>query len=175
MTLNSVIKQIRTVTLSQPQVNSFYFGDGVEWLKLDLKYPAALLQLTGAKPVPGGIDYSFTLLLSDLTHSTPEDVNTPTLIANTIEVQSDMLSILIDVLAFLDNPEYETDKPESTDFDVYDEVPVDDNVAAGAKLSFTLFAPMVRDRCVVDTNRTFITEDGNFYFITEDGEVFQQE
>lgn len=100
MTLNQVVKRIRTVAESHKQVRTFGIGLVSDFLNdHTTKYPAVFLQDTGGRISLTGhaTTLSYRLFFLDLVHQS-EDAK-----VNELDVQSDMLSIAQDILSQMNN------------------------------------------------------------------------
>lgn len=99
-TLNELIKRIRTLALAHKQIRRFATGlAGDLFADHTSKYPACCLQYTagGISTTGHAITVNFRLFLVDLVHVS-EDTK-----QNEDDVLSDMLSIMIDLVAEINN------------------------------------------------------------------------
>src|SRR6185437_13619848 len=103
MTLNQVIRRIKTLALDHRQLRNFYQGLATDWLtdKFTL-YPSALLQFTGGSLSTAGkvLTLNYRLYLADLVHVS-EDTK-----ANELDIQSDMLLVMMDLMAQINYPAF---------------------------------------------------------------------
>lgn len=155
MTLNQVIQELKQIAESHAQIKHFFFGEGVDWTKLVLPYPAVLLQLEA--PVRlirnGGAEIDFSIIVCDQIYQAREDVNDPELRANSTEVMSDMLLIAEDLVALLDDPAAEwVLRSDPVQVQMLSEVQLNQDITAGVKIDFTLALPNIKDRCAVPVN-----------------------
>lgn len=155
MTLNQVIQELKQIAESHAQIKHFFFGEGVDWTKLVLPYPAVLLQLEA--PVRlirnGGAEIDFSIIVCDQIYETREDVNDPVLRANSTEVMSDMLLIAEDLVALLDGPTTEwVLRSDPVQVQMLSEVQLNQDTTAGVKIDFTLALSNIKDRCAVPVN-----------------------
>lgn len=178
MTLNQVIKQLKQIVQSHRQINSFYFGEAANWTTLKLVYPGFLLQLNAAiRIVPGGMEIDFSMYVSDLVFQTEEDVNDASLYANTIEVQSDSLSVVNDIVSLISDPDYDWILRGNVVCTPYDAIPINEDMVAGVKADFTMYVPTVKDRCAapIASDRYFIETESGLDIIQETGEQIAPE
>jgi hypothetical protein len=158
MTLNQVIKRVSQIALAHKQVRNFYYGVPTDFLNdKTTRYASAFLQDT-----PGSLDVSlktqsfgFKLYLLDLVHVS-EDAK-----ENEQDVQSDMLSVIKDLVAEMNHSNYSDWKISATN-------PVTllreefDDLVAGAVIDLTISVPYNLDTCVVPTGELpveFNTDD----------------
>lgn len=176
MTLNQTIQQLKEIAENHSQINSFYYGEPVDWATLNLVYPGLLLTQGPVKIVSGGVEIDFSIYLADLVFQTAEDVNDTSLHANTIEVQSDMLSVVNDLAANIENQDYDWILRSDLNCELYDLVPINEDMVAGVKADFTLFIPMAKDRCAVPhRSGNFLLTEGGLEIRTEDGSSLSPE
>jgi hypothetical protein len=147
LTLNQTITNLKGIILSHNQVRHFFFGEPADWVGAITDYPAALLTLEPFRIVPNGVELDFSLYLSDLVHATPEDVNED-MVANTIEVQSDMISVINEIYGLIDL-EYDWKIVGNFNAATYSDVAVNDDRVAGCKADFTLFIMMSKNICSI--------------------------
>jgi hypothetical protein len=104
LTLNQIVRRIKTIALQHKQLRNFYFGSVTDFLNdKQTQYASIFLQ-----DLPGNIDVSgkvisfpFKMYLLDC-----EDVSNEAQ-KNTLDVQSDMVSVGADLLAEFDHSEYQ--------------------------------------------------------------------
>lgn len=105
MTLNQIVKRVQTICLAHKQVRSFDKGvDITEFLNdKTTKYAATyMLMSTGGISTSGhALTVNCRIYFLDLVNVS-EDTRT-----NTLDVQSDMISVAMDILAQMNNPNYE--------------------------------------------------------------------
>jgi hypothetical protein len=174
VTLNETIQQIKDLTLSHRQVNHFFFGSGVEWVAEGGKtYPSALLSLIApVRSVAGGMELEFSFFFSDLVSREAESVNqVESASGNTIEKQSDMLQVALDMETELRASEYEWDVvTDEATVELFADTPVNDDLVAGAELRFTLFVPVEKNRCAIP-----IDDDADLFIASQIGTPIQTE
>lgn len=177
MTLNNVIQELQKIAQGHAQIKHFYFGEGADWQVVDKEYPACWLSLAGpARLTPVGTEYDFTLWLCDLVSKEVEDVNNKEAHANTIEVQSDMVQVLEDMVAHIDSPvntEWQL-LTQNVNAELYDFVPVNNDYVAGVKGDLTIRVIKGRDCSIIpqsgtDSTNSLLTED-NTPLLTETNE-----
>lgn len=147
MTLNQIVERIRLISIAHKQVRNFYFGLPSDFLKdKTTKYASSFLQ-----DAPGVIDitgkqitFGFKLFLLDLVHVS-QDAK-----ANELDVQSDMTSVALDLMAEMNHSSY-------NDWKVSISNPLTlvreefDDLVAGAVVDFSVSVPYPLDTCVVPT------------------------
>jgi hypothetical protein len=149
MTLNQAIQQLKEIAQSHSQLRSFYFGEPYNWPSLTLEYPACLITQEGVRLLNGALEIDFSIWLADRIFQTEEDVNKPELKANSIEVQSDMLLVLEDLISAIENPDLDwMQSQDSIQIEMYSDNMNDDQVA-GCKGDFTIRFEQPKDRCII--------------------------
>lgn len=147
LSLNQIIRRIRQVSLAHQQVRNFYFGQPTDFLTdKTTVYASAFLQ-----DVPGTVDLTgkalivgFKLFLLDLVNVSARAKE------NELDVQSDMLSVGLDLLAEFDHSSF-------TDWKITLSNPVTlvreelDDLVAGAVFDFSVLVPYDKDTCAVPT------------------------
>lgn len=106
MTLNQLIQRLQNLAQSHKQLHDFRFGDVTEWLAgSDIKYPACFIDIANAT-----IDrtnhqsrYQVQIWLCDLINVAQDSR------ANEVEVFSDLMSIMEDLLALINDPNLQDD------------------------------------------------------------------
>lgn len=172
MTLNQTISLLKVISKSHKKVNHFFFGDVADWLSTkDLQFPSVRLNIDTFRNELGGVELSCEMTFIDLCHETPEDVNDTDLIANDIEVRSDMLTVASDIAAVIDNPNIEgwmvRGDFEGDIFGQYAFKDGDEHSVAGVFYSFKLFLPEARAYCrapidgILQENAAFILSERN--------------
>lgn len=104
MTLNQVIARIEAIALSHKQINSFEFGDVVDFLQgLDVVYPACFLDMSNAvfSKAEKVTTFNFRFWFCDLVNVSEGAKG------NELEVQSDLTSTCEDIIALLSSPTYD--------------------------------------------------------------------
>jgi hypothetical protein len=157
MTLNQVISRIRAISLAHKQVRNFYQGLVSDFLtdKTTL-YPSLFLQDNGGKISPGShsTTFSFKMYLLDLVNVS-EDSKT-----NEQDVQSDMVSVAEDVLAQMNNPNY-NDWVISIDNNLQLLVENDNDLLSGCVVDFSVRVMYPQNVCQVPTELTDYTTIDN--------------
>lgn len=148
MTLNQVIRRIKTLSLAHKQVRAFrrglltdFFADQTS------KYPAVLLQDQGGNISTSGhaTTVSFRLYLVDLVHVS-EDTS-----ENDLDVQSDMLSIGMDLVAEMNAGHFD-DWALSTDNSLQLLYEGGNDLYAGCYVDFSLRIIFTQNTCQVPTD-----------------------
>lgn len=140
MTLNNIIELLRQYAANHAQLNGFGQGPISEYgASSDLKHAVMWVSLSPSRHSQKQMWYQLQLIFSDLVFDDQK---------NALEVQSDMLLVGLDTLAYLrDNPDF--------DFQVDDEVSIDfftermGDLCAGCVLSLTIRDPKPLDRCAI--------------------------
>lgn len=148
LTLNQVVKRIKTIALSQAQVRNFYFGSVTDFLNdKTTKYAAIFLQDEpgNISPVSNALTFNFKLYALDL-ENTSEDTQ-----ANTLDVQSDMLSVCADFIAIANDSSYDDwDLNVSANYVLVRES--FDDMVAGVILDVQVSIPFNSDVCAAPRN-----------------------
>lgn len=148
MTLNQIVNRVKLICLAHKQVRNFYFGAPTDFLTdKTTRYASAFLQDT-----PGSLDVSkkeevigFKLFLLDLVNVSADAKE------NELDVQSDMLEVIKDVLAEMDHSNY-------TDWSISASNPVTilreefDDLVAGVVIDISIRTPYTKDTCAVPTD-----------------------
>lgn len=148
LTLNQIVRRIKLIVLAHQQIRNFYYGAPVDFLTdQTTRYPSAFLT-----DVPAAVDLSqktltigFRLFLLDLVNVSQNAKE------NELDVQSDMLSIALDLIAEFDLGVY-TDWKPAINSPVTLVREQDNDLVAGAMLDFSILVPYDRDACVVPTD-----------------------
>lgn len=99
LTLNQIVRRIKTIALNQKQIKNFYFGSVTDFLNdKTTRYASAFLQDQPGNIDPAGktVTYLFKMYFLDL-ENVSEDTQ-----ANTLDVQSDMVQVAADIVAEID-------------------------------------------------------------------------
>jgi hypothetical protein len=148
MTLNQIISRIKAICLAHQQLRNFYYGTTTDFLTdKTTRYASSFLDDTGGSIDPGAktMSIGFRLYLLDLVNVSANAKE------NELDVQSDMLSIGMDLLAEFDHSLF-------TDWKVSLTNPVTlvmeslDDLVAGVMIDFTVSAPWDKDTCAVPTD-----------------------
>jgi hypothetical protein len=148
MTLNQIVRRIKTIALAHGQVKNFYYGSVTDFLDdKKTRYAGCFLQDNG-----GNIDisartltFNFRIFLLDLVHVSDETA------LNELDVQSDMVSIVADLLAEFDNSVYQDWMPSTSNTITLVREELDDMVA-GAVADVSILTPYIKDTCAVPAN-----------------------
>ncbi len=156
MTLNQIKKRIEVLSLSHDQINSFYFGNKVEFdVNGDINYPVCFCEER-----PGSIDrdnhlqwYNFRIYLFDRVFVSE---NTE---GNETEVLSDMASVAADLIAMFMSYEYQDEwvvsgvnNRESLTEELGDMV-------AGSVIDFGIGVEFIADRCQIPASDVTFEND----------------
>lgn len=148
MTLNAIINRIRAITIAHDQIREFARGNATDFFagKTAL-YAAACLEDNG-----GGFDLgtktltiAFRLWLLDLVHVSNDTKE------NELDVQSDMLSVALDLIAEFAHDQY-------SDWRVEPSNPVtfvtehENDMLAGVVVDFSISTIYARDVCAVPSD-----------------------
>lgn len=152
MTLNQVVTRLQNLSETHKQVNTFLFGDMVEFLANgDVTYPALFVDMTS-----GGIskDKRLTSWDFDLWFCDLADV-ADNARANELEVFSDLTSIAQDYKAMLSFSDYQSDWDigEASALSYYKEKFED--VVCAVKMSVSISVRYDSNRCVVPAKMNF--------------------
>lgn len=157
MTLNNVIQRIKSLALGHKQVRSFYQGLVTDFLTdKTTKYPAVFLQDNGGSISLSGhaTTLSYRLFLMDLVHVSEESKQ------NEQDVQSDMVSIAMDLLAQMNNGQY-SDWIISADNNLQLVVENDGDMHAGCILDISIRIMFEQNICQIPTDITDYTPTDN--------------
>jgi hypothetical protein len=172
MTLNQVIKRLKTVIAANTFINSIYVGEVSEWGELpNVVYSNALIVIGDVTPQGAEYEVAFTVYFSDLLEDGAD---------NRVNIFSDTLQIAQDIAADLNEEEandfiFNLTKPIT----FYDDVRGTDNTdrVAGVIMDFSLRARYI-NKCSIDheeRKRITIITDTGLEILTEDGEYIQNE
>lgn len=146
LTLNQVVKRLRSLALSHAQVNSFFFGDPHEFdANGEITYPGCFLEQQ-----PGTIDrathfqrLNFRVYFLDLVgvSSGTEE--------NETEVLSDMNQVAVDFFAMLLSSEYQDDWMVEERTTVTPGTESLNDMVAGVVMEISIMVEFLADRCVI--------------------------
>lgn len=149
MTYNQVIKRIKTICLAHKQVRSFYRGFAQDFLSdKTRKYPAIFMEDSGGLVSTDGHSATFKFRLSfwDLVNVS-EDAKT-----NEQDVDSDMVSICLDVIAQMNYPGWQ-------DWKISSENPIEmvisennDDEYGGCTVDFSASVMYTQNVCAVPSD-----------------------
>lgn len=148
MTLNQVIARIKYLALAHRQVRSFTTGMTSDlFTDKTKKYPACCLQYNaGSISISGGATtINFRMFLVDLVHVSENAKD------NQDEVLSDMLSILMDLIAEMNNSSYD-DWRLSIDNSIEGIYEEEGDLYAGWFIDFSIRTIFSQNRCQVPTS-----------------------
>ena len=138
MTLNQIIKQIKSYGENHPQINYVLFGEFADKLDdEDVTYPAMFIDLQSANFSAKQLSYVFNIYLLDR-HLQETDA---------LEVLSDMSLVAEDMVALFRAP--------TTTWVVDDSLPMqffreaDPDFLAGVRIDVTLTLPSLNNRCQI--------------------------
>lgn len=153
MTLNQVLKRIKTISLSHKQIRDYRKGLVTDFFAdKTAKYPAACLQdLNGNISTSGHAStFNYRLFLADLVHVSADTGS------NEDDVLSDMVSIAMDLLAQLNYGGYD-DWKVSTDNNLEFFVEREGDMLAGVIIDFSVRIMYEQNVCQVPTEITDYT------------------
>lgn len=148
MTLNQIISRIREISLAHKQVRNFYFGAPTDFLTdKTTRYASSFLQDTESSIDVLGkqVTFGFKLFMLDLVHVAADSKQ------NELDVQSDMVSVVLDLIAEMNHSLY-------TDWKISASNPLlilreeFDDLVAGAAVDFSISVPYPLDTCAVPTD-----------------------
>lgn len=148
LTLNQVVKRIEIIALSHAQVRNFYFGSVTDFLNdKTTKYASIFLQDEpgNISPLSNSLTFNFKLYALDLENVSEEAQ------ANTLDVQSDMLSVCADFIAIANDSTYDDwDLNVSTNYALVRGMY--DDMVAGVILDVQVAIPYSSDVCAAPRN-----------------------
>lgn len=162
MTLNQIIGRVRTLALAHKQIRRFKTGLIDDWFAdRTAKYPACCLQYSagGIGTTSHVITVNFRLFLMDLVHVSEDTKD------NQDDVLSDMLSIIMDLVAEINAPAY-GDWLISADNTLTPIIEGENDLAAGWSIDFSIQAPFTQNICQIPTDVFDFPDAG------DDGPVF---
>lgn len=145
MTLNNVISRIKTIALAHKQVKSFFYGAVSDFLNDHTTlYNAVFLQDNGGSISLGrhATTLNYRLFIMGLVHVASETKE------NEQDVQSDMISIAMDLLAQMNDGNY-NDWKISPDNNLQLVVENDGDMHAGVIIDFSVSLPFKQNICAV--------------------------
>jgi hypothetical protein len=153
MTLNQIIKRIETLALGHKQIRTFKKGLVTDlFADKNTLYPAACLQdVSGSISLVGhASSLSYRMFLADLIHVS-EDTK-----SNEQDVQSDMVSVAMDLLAQMNHGNYD-DWKISADNSLTLFSENENDLQAGCIIDFTVSFMYAQNVCQVPSDITVIT------------------
>jgi hypothetical protein len=150
MTLNNVVQRIQQLSLGHNQVRKFYEGLVTDFLTdQKTKYPAVFLQSSGGNISLAGhaTTLNYKMFFVDLVHVS-EDTN-----ANVRDVQSDMISVAMDILAQINNSNY-TDWAPGSENNLQILVEEDNDLFAGCSIDISIRINYTQNICAIPTDIT---------------------
>jgi hypothetical protein len=157
MTLNQIVKRIETLALAHKQVRSFKKGLVTDFFTdKTTKYPAVCLQDVSGSVSLGGhaSSLSYRMFIADLIHVSEETKS------NEQDVQSDMVSVAMDLLAQMNNPNYD-DWKISADNSLALFTENENDMQAGCIIDFTVSFIYTQNVCQVPTSITEYTTEND--------------
>lgn len=148
MTLNQIIRRIREISLAHLQLRNLYFGLPSDFLTdKTTRYASAFLQDTAGNISISGknVSIGFKLFLLDLVHVSDHTKD------NELDVQSDMMSVGLDLVAEMNFSGY-TDWKLSVDNPVTILREEFDDLVAGVVIDFSVIFPWDSSLCDVPTD-----------------------
>ena len=140
MTLNQIVKQIKSYGENHPQIKTVYFGAFSDKLDdNDVVYPAMFFDMTDAAIAAKLITYNFVIYLLDR-HLVETDA---------LEVLSDMNLVAQDIVAEFRDPSNEWVTSDNIAVTYFTEDSPD--YLAGASLNISITLPSLNNRCQIPT------------------------
>lgn len=162
MTLNNVLKRIENLSLGHKQIRTFRKGFVSDFFAdKTAKYPAVCLQDNGGSISLSGhaATLNYRMFIADLVNVSA-DAQT-----NEQDVQSDMVSIAMDLLAQMNNGNYD-DWKISADNTVQLFAENDNDMQAGCVIDFTVRFPYTQNICQIPTDITdYIPIDNEMKYV----------
>lgn len=152
MTLNKIIQRLQEIVEAHEQINTFFFGDIDDFLKVDRVYPACFLGKPSETIIANNTLIRFSLFFFDreIIGGSESDKT-----LNTTEVLSDMREIALDIFSQIRyqkfSPIWNVEKDATLEY--YNEDKED--YLAGVKLDVIIKLPFNTDRCQVPTIYTY--------------------
>jgi hypothetical protein len=150
MTFNQLINRVKTIAESHKQVQRFAHGFLSDFLtdKTD-QYPAVFLQDNGGSVSINNraAEFNFKMFVVDLTHVSEETKY------NEVDVQSDMISVVLDLLAQFSRPEF-SDWRVSSDNSIQLLAEEGDDMYAGCVVDISITTIYTQNVCAVPTTIT---------------------
>ena len=150
MTLNQIIRRVKTLAEAHQQVRTFAMGLVSDFLTdKETLYPAVFLQNTsGSISIRGQAStLNFRMFFVDLVHVSEETK------ANETDVHSDMISVAMDILTQMNNANYD-DWALSTENNLQLLVENDSDMYAGVMVDFSLRFMYKQNVCQIPTDKT---------------------
>lgn len=140
MTLNNLIDLLRKIAGNHPQINEFGIGDIAEiGASKDVTYPLMWSVLQPSRYSNKQLYVNLQLVFADLIFDDKK---------NELEVQSDQLSIALDIVAQLrENPEYDFQVDGDASIAFFSDRLND--LCAGVTVAIVVRLPRPLDRCVI--------------------------
>jgi hypothetical protein len=148
MTLNQVVKRIETLALGHKQIRMFKKGLATDFFDdKTTQYPAACLQdVSGSISLSGHTSsLSYRMFLADLIHVS-EDTK-----SNEQDVQSDMVSVAMDLLAQMNHGNFD-DWKISADNNLTLFTENENDLQAGCVIDFTVSFMYTQNVCQIPTD-----------------------
>jgi len=99
MSLNQIVKELRTIADNHPQINHFFEGEEYNFASSGVVNCPAMIVVPQPHKLSGSVlKYNFKIYIGDLVHKD---------LSNRPDVLSDTLQILLDVIYKLQAPEFE--------------------------------------------------------------------
>ncbi len=156
MTLNQIFKRLENICTSHKMVRNFYKGLASDFLTGHTTlYPSAFLEDSGGEITigPGGqATLNYHLSLVDLVNVS-EDTN-----ENERDVHSDMLSIMLDIVAQINAPQW-GDWVLSANNQIQLFVEENSDMYAGVSMDFSIRIPFKQNICAIPSTLDFETSN----------------
>ena len=162
MTLNQVITRVKQLSLGHKQIRTFKKGLVSDFLEdKTTKYPAVFLQDSGGSISLSGhaTTLNYRLFVLDLVHVSDETKD------NEQDVHSDMVSIAMDILAQMNNGNYD-DWRISADNSLQLLAEYDNDMVAGCVFDFSVRIMFEQNICQIPTEITdYIPTDDDMKYV----------
>ena len=142
-TLNKAVKSLNDIATNHLQINSFTYGE-VENIATSgtIIYPLMFVAPLPAQSVGNVLKMSFTIAVMDLTHKGND--------TSIQEVESDVLLIMTDIIALLQDADYEFNL-DTTNIRLQQFREKFADEVTGWQMDITINIPFGTDRCAVPT------------------------
>jgi hypothetical protein len=157
MTLNNIILRIKTIAESHKQVQRFAHGFLSDFLNDKTNvYPGVLIQDNGGVVSISNrsAEFNFKLFIVDLVHVSEETKY------NEVDVQSDMISVALDLLTQFNRPEY-TDWRVSSENSIQLLAEEGADMYAGCVMDISVSVRYTQNACAIPTLITAYVGDGD--------------
>lgn len=146
MTLNNIIQTITDIGKAHKQIKTVFYGDAFEFLSKgsDNVYPAMFFDINSGRISNLTSTIDFTFFFADRVLPDRE---------NEQEVQSDQLSVCYDIVAQLNENDFEFTLQDSITINFFVENTPD--YLAGVNATISIDLPFLKDRCQVPSDYNY--------------------